>query len=219
MNFELGKYYWYDAPNNGGYYKCVKAMSNSVSAIGRMKCLWRTKDVSARPIRLMTKVGDVKTYSKTPAWADAQSSGPLQTDFIIPCSQPLTVIDARTGRVSPPSAIYKQWTLYNYKDLVSKITTGETFMDKHWGEIEVVGFSTDPNMSYPRGGDAMIEVVRIYPNNNDPQPVCYLYWDEFFDRCAAGSPDVGCVCVSCKRDYPYAVAAVNFKCWGCKNGA
>jgi hypothetical protein len=224
MKFELGKYYWYDAPNNGGYYKCVKVSSNEI--VGKVKCLWRTRDISqGRPACLSTKIGDVKTYSITASWNEMPGAGSLKTDFYIPTSQPLTVMSG--GVVSPPSAVYKQWMLFNYKDVVFNIVTGETFIDKHWGEIEIVGFSRDRNNcgcrstnchKFPRCDDMMIEVVRPPADENDPQPILYLYWDEFFDRCTEIG-DVGSVCVSCRRDYPYAIPSANFKCWGCKNGA
>ncbi|MDP2696404.1 MAG: hypothetical protein Q8O87_04140 [bacterium] len=31
-------------------------------------------------------------------------------------------------------------------------------------------------------------------------------------------PIVGTTCISCKRHYPYASHAIDFKCWGCRNG-
>ena len=200
----IGNYYWKVtvdavgiAHKQGAYYKILSRgpMSMFGDYSYYLMCLTHPDT---------EKIGKTTVYNWVqhmgPDWEDAKGEGRIKDGFHVH----LTPI--------------KQWALFNYQDVIHFLITGEKFVDKHWGEVEVVGFSNDPNQGYPRYKDDMIEVVLPPIDQYDAQAIHYLYWDEFFERNQPLVIGIGTVCTACKCDYPMAEPVVDFECWGCKNG-
>jgi hypothetical protein len=141
------------------------------------------------------KIGKVTTFSWVQhmgnGWHATKGEGIIQ--HVIPS-------DGRT------------WMLFNLKDTVHRVQIGEEWIvDLPRPKYTVVDFHSSTPGKYD-----LIQAKREDLTETDE-----WHWDfflEHFKKAPISLGPTGTTCVSCKRDYPYATAAANFECWGCKNG-
>lgn len=192
----VGNYYWNKSTGRyPGYYKLIDRDIQAGGAAYTFRRLWDHFD--KRPIGELWTIPPPCGNDLGIHWRSEESS----------CIHTYAVSGTFTKCV------------FNYQDVVSRVEVGSQWVEKEDCR------STSEHL-------ITVESFKCRYNQcgeNRPDTICckrnFKYgWNYLLENYIPAGElvnvgDITTECADCGRDYPYAVASVGFKCWGCKNGA
>ena len=194
---QIGTYWWFcPSAIPSQYFKVSSIYSPGTDkAKVKLRYLWSRDEALSNMSGYETEMTCINSW-----WHTALGPGCIQSGVTYP----------------PGSKPGTGFTVWNLNDKVYEVETGTTWEGRSdIGDdlVKVDGFKHDTCPT-------MFDTI-VCDRQRGKYNIVEHRWDYFLTEFKLFNQpmDVGTICISCNRDYPYADAAVNFECWGCRNGA